>query len=338
MNSSGHGIEAMEHESGMKITKLMSINNAGDGLYLNGYADCFVSASEFENNDGIGIEGYNAFTARIEYSDIGGNVGGGIRIWGASPAGSNAWVIVGNEFGGNSGHDIEVVGSDTFGYTSTQHVITGNSFVGGGKRRTGSNSDDVHILGSFGNVISGNMFSAGAFPHSARYGIYIGDGPGGTKDEGRDAVGPNTFSLSFGTGDYVGTSTTYFCNNVPSVANTMQCGANTYNAQLLISAAAPTILSGFGAGASVQDANGTAAFTINVGVGGTAKNGVIGLPLSKSGWVCSAVDLVTQSSTVFVTKQTGTTKDSATFANFNTAGEHAPWISEDLLSVSCFAR
>lgn len=101
---------------------------------------------------------------------------------------------------------------------------------------------------------------------------------------------------------------------------------------------APTISSGFGTSPSVTTSNGTIAFTINVGTGGTATNGVIGLPTAANGWACSGDDLTTQSTTVFVLKQIASSTTTATIANYNTAGAQAAWVASDILSIQCRAR
>jgi len=107
---------------------------------------------------------------------------------------------------------------------------------------------------------------------------------------------------------------------------------------LLISATAPTISSGFGTSPSIATNNGTAAFTVNVGTGGTATSGVIGLPTATNGWNCFCTDITTNSSTVFACKQTASSTSSATIGNFNTSAAAAAWVASDILSVSCFAR
>jgi hypothetical protein len=107
---------------------------------------------------------------------------------------------------------------------------------------------------------------------------------------------------------------------------------------LMVSSTAPTISSGFGTSPSVASNNGTAAFTINVGTGGSATSGVIGLPTATNGWVCHAQDLTTNSATVFVTKQTASSTTTATIGNFNTSGAAAAWVASDILHISCSAR
>lgn len=107
---------------------------------------------------------------------------------------------------------------------------------------------------------------------------------------------------------------------------------------LLISNAAPTISSGFGTSPSVPNNNGTHAFTVNVGTGGTATSGVIGLPTAAHGWICVAQDITTQSSTVFITKQIAPAAASAcTIGNFNNLGAAAAWVASDVLTVTATA-
>jgi hypothetical protein len=104
---------------------------------------------------------------------------------------------------------------------------------------------------------------------------------------------------------------------------------------LLASNAAPTISSGFGVSPSITVNNGTAAFRINVGTGGTASSGVIGLPTATNGWNCFAGDVTTPGSNN--TRQSATTATTATLTNYGTSGTTSPWPASDVLSVSCFA-
>jgi hypothetical protein len=112
-----------------------------------------------------------------------------------------------------------------------------------------------------------------------------------------------------------------------------------YLTKLLMAATAPTISSGFGTGASVVSNNGPASFTINVGTGGTATNGVIGLPSATTGWNCTCEDITTTSATVNRCKQTGVgTSTTVPIGNFNTTPAAAAWVASDILTVSCLAR
>lgn len=109
------------------------------------------------------------------------------------------------------------------------------------------------------------------------------------------------------------------------------------NGKLLVSPTAPTISSGFGSSPSIVAHNGTPAFEINVGTGGAASSGVVGLPTATTGWNCSATDITTKTATVFLTKQTASAANSATFTNYDAAGSAAAWVDSDKLRVSCFA-
>ena len=108
--------------------------------------------------------------------------------------------------------------------------------------------------------------------------------------------------------------------------------------KLMTSATAPTISSGFGTSPSVPANNGTAAFTINVGTGGTASAGVIGMPTATTGWNCS----VTNRSAVVAnranqwTVQTATTTTSVTVQNQTiSTGAALAWTASDVLALLC---
>jgi hypothetical protein len=106
---------------------------------------------------------------------------------------------------------------------------------------------------------------------------------------------------------------------------------------LLVSNAAPTISSGFGTSPSVSSNNGTAAFRVNVGTGGTATSGVIGLATAPNGWNCWCNDITTNSTTIFLCKQTASSTTTATIGNFNDVAVAAAWGASNILAVSCFA-
>lgn len=108
------------------------------------------------------------------------------------------------------------------------------------------------------------------------------------------------------------------------------------NGTLAVSATAPTISSGFGTTPSVTANNGTAAFRINVGTGGTATNGVVGLPTAANGWNCFASDITTPA-TGHTIKQTATSTTSVTLTNYNNAGTATAWTASDIIIVNCMA-
>lgn len=130
-------------------------------------------------------------------------------------------------------------------------------------------------------------------------------------------------------------STNYGIRSASSI--NLTGGSYQLGGKLAWSTTAPTISSGFGTSPSIVASNGTAAFTVNVGTGGTATSGVIGLPTASTGWACYANDVTTTSTTVFLTKQTATTTTSATFGNFTTAGVAGAWAASDVLQVRCTA-
>lgn len=111
----------------------------------------------------------------------------------------------------------------------------------------------------------------------------------------------------------------------------------TQNAKLVWSGVAPTVSSGFGVSPTIVGNNGTLAFQVNVGTGGAATSGVIGLPTAATGWICSCVDITTTSTTVFVTKQTASGTTSCTVGNFNDVASAAAWVASDKLNCSATA-
>jgi hypothetical protein len=105
---------------------------------------------------------------------------------------------------------------------------------------------------------------------------------------------------------------------------------------MLCSSAAPTITSA-GTSPSVADNNGSCSFTVNVGTGGSASAVVLGLPTAAHGWTCNASDVTTQSTSVFLQKQTASSTTAATITNYNTSGSATAFVASDLLRVSCMA-
>jgi hypothetical protein len=177
-NSPGYGIElysSPRNESCCaKLSKIMSIANAGTGMHLANTADVFVSMSEFENNGSFGIEVNNSPTARIQHSDMGGNKLDGIFIYGTgdSPLQSHRQMIIGNQFGNNGRYDINVAGYDEKSkrQVSTGNLISSNQFIGSPTRPAGYEA--IHVVDSGDNTIVGNTFSAPqGHPYKACIGI-----------------------------------------------------------------------------------------------------------------------------------------------------------------------
>ena len=104
-----------------------------------------------------------------------------------------------------------------------------------------------------------------------------------------------------------------------------------------IRSTAPTISSGFGTSPSIVASNGTAAFTINVGTGGSASTGVIGLPAATTGWCVTCQNTSANTATVFITKQTAFTTTTATIGNYDAAGAAAAWTASNVLVCKAMA-
>jgi hypothetical protein len=102
---------------------------------------------------------------------------------------------------------------------------------------------------------------------------------------------------------------------------------------------APTI-AGSGCGgsaASILVNNGTAAFKI--GVGSTPSSAcTITMPAATTGWNCSATDITTDSTSVFLQKQTGAeSTTSVTITNYNDTATATAFVASDVLKVICRA-
>jgi hypothetical protein len=130
--------------------------------------------------------------------------------------------------------------------------------------------------------------------------------------------------------------TNFYQSNSATVINssTLALATGGVVQSIAISSTVPTIASGFGTTPSVTIANGTAAFRINVGTGGTAQNGVVTMPAATTGWNCQVDDVTTPAS--FVTDQTASTTTSVTVQNYSrTTGLAIAWTASDVLAFLC---
>jgi hypothetical protein len=126
----------------------------------------------------------------------------------------------------------------------------------------------------------------------------------------------------------------------------LRCGGIHLNTNTLsMSGTAPTISSGFGTSPSIVSSNGSPAFTLNVGTGGAATSGVIGLPVATTGWIvwvqnftAQAAGRAAMSTTAGVPMQTASTTSSVTITNINLAtGGAVAWTASDVLLCTAFA-
>ncbi len=109
------------------------------------------------------------------------------------------------------------------------------------------------------------------------------------------------------------------------------------NGYFLFQPAAPTIVSGFGTSPSIVATN-SSTFRVNVGTGGTASSGVIGMPTSNgisAGWGCMCTDLSTPG--INVTKQNGVgTSTQVTITNYvSSTGIATAWTASDVIQCNC---
>jgi hypothetical protein len=122
-------------------------------------------------------------------------------------------------------------------------------------------------------------------------------------------------------------------------ASQVTLGNNLKSQNLLLSIVNPTISSGFGTSPSVTNSNGTAAFVVNVGTGGTANSGVIGMPSANAGYVCNVSNRTAKAANrADNTVQTATTGTTITIQNQTTStGAALAWTASDIVTLNCFA-
>lgn len=113
---------------------------------------------------------------------------------------------------------------------------------------------------------------------------------------------------------------------------------NLGSANLTFSGTAPTISSGFGTGPSVTGS--ATSFRVDVGTGGTATQGIVGLPTAATGWNCHLED-ITQSNANDAdlrTMQISSSTTTITVENQTVStGMATAWSASDILSAVCAA-
>jgi len=105
----------------------------------------------------------------------------------------------------------------------------------------------------------------------------------------------------------------------------------------LMSATAPTIASGFGTTPTIVNSNGTAAFSVNVGTGGTASSGILTFPAATTNWNCAVVNQLSGAGTL--TQQSAHTSTSVTLTNYTIATDVAvAWTASYVIELNCVAK
>jgi hypothetical protein len=302
----------------------------GNGLLLTGNGGAAGCAITF--NDNAIIEGMRS-------------------IFIAPPTGGTVFLLSNNNYLDNAGAQgvlMQPTGTGTIGFVNIRNSEIGpDSVVGHGIYidLTNGTALAIDIAGSSiysYPVSSGNgiTLAAGA-PSSLRihdndiglqgstFASAISSGIAGSSNM---TIGGNALKGSIASFYLTNTAdkTCNFSNDNAIVGGSLSAGCAWTRSQVT-----PTISSGFGTSPSVTAYNGSAGFEVNVGTGGSASSGVVGLGTAKNGWNCSAIDITTQSTTVFQTKQTASSTTTTTFTNYNTAGAAAAWVASDKLRVQC---
>ena len=124
-----------------------------------------------------------------------------------------------------------------------------------------------------------------------------------------------------------------------AVTSNVIYGGLTLNNNLLFSATAPTIASGFGISPTVTFSNGTAAFYVDVGSGGAASTGTINMNvIATHYWSCAVTydndDVVTGKETIY----SQISNQIVGFTNITrSTGAATPWVANDVFFVNCVA-
>lgn len=202
-------------------------------------------------------------------------------------------------------------------------IATGNALISGGVATApawGKIGLTTHVTGTLGATNGGT----GLASYTTGDLLYASSG---TSLAALADVAVGSVLVSGG----VGTAPAWSAN--PRVS-TLLLGAN-----LALSSATPTISSGFGTSPSVT-AGTAAAFRVDVGTGGTATAGVIGLPTAATGWNCYVENVTATAANAMDqrTVQTSSTTASATVENQTVStGAALAWSASDVLAVSCVA-
>lgn len=223
--------------------------------------------------------------------------------------------------------------------SATSLTVTGNTTVGsanttdyiikpGGSANTGA----LVIQSGPGSATSGgaiNLYSHTNATHPGDVVVGISSGSGGSfrvNSAGTDG-GTDVLSVVGASGN-------------TAVAGSFSAGTQySVNGTMVSSATAPTISSGFGSSPSIDSNNGTATFRVNVGTGGTATNGVIGLPTAKAGWNCIVQELAPNAAALLsVTVVTTSSTTSVTVQNdLLSTGAATAWQASQVLILMCAA-
>jgi len=223
---------------------------------------------------------------------------------------------------------IDFVATSTFSGTNFQSAISFNT--------TPLNSTtpvSAGFLASTGLTLVGGTCSQGAYTSTYTDGAVLDYATG----NGRLSVG-SADTITLYTGGIATTQLAQFSTTgvaVPAVRMATGAGAGT----LLASATAPTISTGFGTAPSIVSNNGSLTFRVNIGSGGAASSGIIGMPAAANGW--NAIIQVFNPTNVNLLQQTvvtSSTTSTITIANYTTStGVITAWPSGTILIIMAAA-
>jgi len=249
-----------------------------------------------------------------------------------------------------------VIASCFIDTTNVAHIyVSGGTFVNGGGS---SLAAAIHVCGTCQASLVGNLGFSGAAGTMPEWVVDSGGGMAEFQIGGGMSfyAGNGTVGAGFraNTGQTIagvtGTLWGWLSNGIAHLGevdtsgNMGIAGASHANGffnptSLFISSTAPTIAAAGcgGAAASIVVANGTAAFKINVGTTPTSAC-TITMPAATTGWNVTCNDITTQSTSVFVQKQTGAeSTTSATITNFNDVAVATAFVASDILKCTASA-
>lgn len=225
----------------------------------------------------------------------------------------------------NGGWDNIFNSINQVGTTNQNRFLSSVNFRGAGGVPAATGDGTLYVAGSTGGA-SGRL--------------YISNNAGGKKLD----IASRTGSADTVLEEFYDTGTADFLNGlvIGSVGTATFSGLKTPSIttqNLLVSASNPSIAAaGCGGGAaSIPSSNGPSSFTVNVGTTpGSACT--ITLPVASAAWNCYATDITTNSTSVFLQKETATANNSVTITNFNDVASATAFTASDILQVSCFGR
>lgn len=219
---------------------------------------------------------------------------------------------------------VDGVSAPIFGAVTAATVNTGNGDAEVYLQNQNLRTTDTVRLGALNLGTAGA--GAGVTVGNGTF-IITGDGSGTDEVATIDLNSNNTITISSTSG-----VTTFNLGTIVATSGGYYLGG-----QLFASDTAPTISSGFGTSPSITAQNGTQAFRIDVGTGGTATGGVIGLPAATTGWNCYVNNTTVTANDHYI-KQSASTTTTATIVNIDfSTGAAAAIGASNILAASCFA-